>query len=177
MNGWFGWRPCWGELDGEALSITLLYWRPRRPTSGCLSHKRNRCLPDCRTRWLADRWPNIDAVAGFVPIASWPESTCHTGDGADQSPVPRRLACQALWHPSLADAILDRMVHPIASSCVANHSAGRRLTRTPWFDPQTIPMEGPALAHGQRHPGRLQSESVADIRPESPADFVGMRSG
>jgi hypothetical protein len=42
----------WGEVDGEAVSITLLCWRPRRTTSGCPSQRRNRWLPDCRRRWL-----------------------------------------------------------------------------------------------------------------------------
>jgi hypothetical protein len=64
-------------------------------------------------------------------------------------------------------------------------STHRRLRLQPGGDVHAIAMKVSALCDDVAAPprptsigtaGRLQSEWVADIRPESPADFVGMRT-
>ena len=83
--------------------------------SGRSSYRLRRLQPGCDG---AIRQPDDNHPRSPPPsVGGRPENTCHTGDGADQSPVPERLACQALWHPkmfgdpTLADAILHRIVH------------------------------------------------------------------
>jgi hypothetical protein len=59
--------------------------------------------------------------------------------------------------PTLADAILDRMfTTPIASSCVANRSAKRRLRRTSWLDQVAIRMERSTQPTGHATPADIE---------------------
>jgi hypothetical protein len=63
----------------------------------------------------------------------------------------------------------------IASGCVANRSAERRLTRTPWLDPHSIP-NGETNPSPRATPPRPTSIGIGGRhQTESPADFVGMR--
>ena len=87
----------WGEVETvELVSITRPVLAQRQTASGFPSERRNRCLPGCRRRWLAGRWPNIytpdaasisalrlvsEKAAGYFrpkwPAAPWRRGSSH----------------------------------------------------------------------------------------------------
>ena len=86
------------------------------------------------------------------------------------------------WHdligdPTLADAILDRIIH-IAHRL--KQSAGRRPHRrcvpAPPWEITTDSGDPPPRPTSIGTAGRLESEQVADISSECPADIVGIRT-
>jgi DNA replication protein DnaC len=88
------------------------------------------------------------------------------------------------WHdligdPTLADAILDRIVHNAHRIPPKKEGSGERHGLTElshrWRDPP-CPRITPPRPTSIGMAGRLQSEQVADITSECLADFVGIRS-
>ena len=94
------------------------------------------------------------------------------------------------WHdligePTLADAILDRVIHNAHRLQLQGDSlrkkagqTARRLTRTaqPWRDHIRPAGDPPPRPTSIGTAGRLRSEQVADIKSECPADIIGIRS-
>ena len=93
------------------------------------------------------------------------------------------------WHdligdPTLADAILDRIIHNahrlqlrgefLRKKAAPDH---RRLTcrQPPWRDHHRPAGDPPPRPTSIGTAGRLRSEQVADIRSECPADIIGIR--